>query len=393
MRILILSDLFSLDSWLIHDQEPEIMPAVYELFRNLGASSLHSFDCIMFHQTVRKTISFPNGSTIEIHPLSIAFHYPRKFFSLFAMRGLAKRRLSQQTYDVIYGMSIYSVVAAQLGTAHQLPSVARLFGSLIYDVMRRRQYFKLYTRYILQYAEAKYPCDLIICTEDGTEFDRALEIIQPGQEVTMLHNGISDKLRKKLLSYDHVERIDQTKKIRLVSIGRLTQWKRHELCMQVLQRLRNEHELDAALTIIGRGELKGQLKRKARKLSIAEHVIFKEGISHKDMPEEIASHDIGLFLYDASNLGNALWETALSGRLLVLRDTGKTAKVFRHGENALVVQDDPVAIASTIASFLNKDVSAICQHGRDTVNALLPSWEERIDEEMSLISTFIDQKC
>lgn len=392
MKLLILSDLFSLDSWLIHDQEPEIMPAVYEFFQQLGISAEHSFDCIIFHKSVRKKISFSNGSTIEIHPLGIPLHYPRKFVSLFAMSGIAKRKLVDRSYDVIYGMSIYSIVAARLGKRSDIPSVGRIFGSLLYDVLQHQLYAKLYTRHILQLAEAKYPCDLTICTEDGTEFDRALEVINPKHRIHMLYNGMSDMLRRTLKSYDHVKRLDSLKKIRMLSIGRLTHWKRHDLSIRVLHALRNHHQVDAELTVIGRGKLKRKLQNLAKSLHLEEVVIFKEGIAHATMPQEIAAHDIGLFLYDASNLGNALWETALSGRLLVVRDTGKTSTIFRDDVEAIIVQNDPDAIASSIAAKLNKDISNICRSGRWKVDALLPSWQNRIAEEMQLISELVQSK-
>ena len=385
MRLLILSDLFSLDSWLIHDEEPVIMPAVYEFFNHLGRSEEHSFDCIMFHQTARAKKTFPNGSAIQVHPLSIPFHYPRKFISLFAMRGMAQRMIARQSYDVIYGMSIYSTVAARLGHKNKILSVSRIFGSLIYDVMQKKQSLKLYTRHILQYAEAKYPCDIIICTEDGTQFDKALEIINPGQRVHMLYNGINDQLRAQLLSFERVKEIKRNQKIKLISIGRLTKWKRHDLSIRTLFELVHTHKVDASLCIIGSGELRQQLRKLVDTLSLQEHVKFKEGIAHHDMPSEILNYDIGLFLYDASNLGNALWETALSGRLLVVRGTGKTGDLFQHLTNALVVTDDPVEIANSIIEILDQDISRMTDQSSAMIKELLPSWQDRIVLEMDII--------
>jgi len=175
--------MFSLESWLIEDQEPKIMPAVYNFFRILGASDEHQFKAIIFHPKVEKTVSFPNGSEIHIHKLSVPFHYPRKFVSFYKMEKIGQQYLDQEDYEAVYGLTIYSVVAGNLGRKNNLLSVGRIFGSLIWDELKKGNHWKVYTRFYFQYLEAKKPADLLICTEDGTEFDKVLAELNPGKKV------------------------------------------------------------------------------------------------------------------------------------------------------------------------------------------------------------------
>lgn len=385
MRFLILSDLFSLDGWLIDDQEPDIMPAVYEFFKYLGRSEEHSFTAYIIHQSVTKTIRFENGSEIHISPLSVPQHYVRKFFSLFAMYSLGRRAIREEQFDVVYGLGVYSIVAGKLGRRYGLRSVSRLFGSLLHDVMSKRQHFKLYTRFILQYLEAKWPADIIICTEDGTEFDTALQQLNPKQTCHMLYNGMNPVLKEKLLVLPVVESIDTQEPISCISIGRLTQWKRHDLAIRVIYNLRLTHNLDVSLTVVGKGEEKSALVKLVERLGLSDYVEFKDSIAHVEIVDELARHQIGLFLYDVSNLGNAFWEACLSGRLIVTRRSEKMSGVFNGRHLNIMDSDDAERIADEIVELLAADIGIISTKFRERVGELIRPWEGRFAEEIEII--------
>jgi len=387
MRFLILSDMFSLESWLIDGDQPQIMPAVYEFYNYLGNAQDHYFEAIIFHPSENKKISFPNGSFIEIRSIKLPLHYLRKFISLFKMYHIGKTKINTQSFDVVYGMTIYANVAARLGRKTNTLSVSRLFGSLLYDVIQKKKYIQLYTRFILQYFEAKYPSDMIICTEDGTEFDRALSKINPDKKAHLLYNGINIKLKEALFKIPTVK-INEDQKIRLISFGRLTKWKRHDLSIKVIYELTHEFGMEnIALTILGKGEEKSNLKQLITHLKLKGKIRFIDSVPHEQIYNELQNHDIALFLYDASNLGNSLWEAALSGRVLCVRATGKTSEVFTDGKNAIVCDtEDPKIIAAKIFDSLRSDPKKLAEAGRNTVDKLLPQWQERIEHEIDIIS-------
>ena len=385
MRFLIVSDMFSLENWLIDGKDPEIMPAVYELYNFLGNHRVHTFEAVIAHPSINKVVDFPNGSKIYIHKLNVPFHYIRKFSSLGFLKRKAKDLLKEHDdYTHIYGMTIYSNVARELGLEYNLMSVGRLFGSLIWDVLKKGQWLKSKTRFHYQLREIKYPCDLTICTEDGTEFDKAINKFSADSKVYMLYNGINKDLRQKLLSIPVVSNIDSSNEIRFCYIARLTDWKRQDLALDIIAQLKSKG-LKVSLDIYGKGESEHRLKSRIQKLGLTKEVSIIGSIAHDQMPLILAGYQVAMFLYNASNLGNAMWEAALSGRLIVTRDTGKTTSIFNKDNSIIMSDENTVKAVEDIIALLDANIS-LAESSRRTIDDLLPNWDERLEEEMVIIS-------
>lgn len=384
MKLLIVSDMFSLESWLIDGNEPQIMPAVYEFFNYLGNSKDHSFDAIMVHPTTDKLVTFPNGSRIIISRLNTPFHYLRKFVSLSTLTNKAQELIAENEYDIVYGMTIYANVARKLGLKYNIPSVGRLFGSLAWDTIQKKQWIKLYTRFILQVQEVKNPCDLIISTEDGTEVDKAMEYFSPGAKYHLLYNGMNERLRNELLSLPAINTIDRSKEIRLVYIARLTQWKRQDIAINLVEKLVKKYQLKVTMDLYGKGETASYLRKLITSKGLENNVYLKGSINHADMARTIARYHAAVHFYDASNLGNAMWETAIGGRLIITRNTGKTSQLFDEN-NAIVMEGEDVdSLAEQFCQLLDKPFD-LSNNSRALINQTLPSWPDRIENEMELI--------
>ena len=243
------------------------------------------------------------------------------------------------------------------------------------------------TRFHYQLREIKEPCDLTICTEDGTEFDKAINKYSPDAKVHMLYNGINTELRKKLLSIPEVKTIDSSKKIKFCYIARLTYWKRQDLALDIISRLKSKG-LRVSLDIYGKGETKNRLLKKIRKLDLTNEVSIKGSISHDKMPTVLSQYDVAMFLYDASNLGNAMWEAALSGRLIFTRDTGKTDKIFNRNNSIIMYGENIQPAIKKFMSLLDSNIT-VAKESRNVIDNLLPSWEDRLEREMNIISELI----
>ena len=386
MKFLIVSDMFSLDNWLVEGKEPEIMPAVYEFFTYLGSHSEHTFDAVIAHPSINKVVKFPNGSKIYIYKLSIYFHYVRKFISLKFLKKKAKELLKvNQNYTHVYGMTIYSNVARELGNEYNLLSVGRLFGSLIWDVIQKGQWLRSKTRFHYQLREIKNPCDLTICTEDGTEFDKAINKYSSDSKVHMLYNGINNELREKLLSLPTVNYIDSSKEIRFCYIARLTSWKRQDLAIDIISNLKDQG-LNVSLDIYGKGETEIKLTQKIKKLYLTNEIRIKGSIPHDLMPSVLSKYHVAMFLYEASNLGNAMWEAALSGRVIFTRNTGKTADLFNENNSVIMSDENKDEVVNQFVSRLNLDIK-LAKKSRKVVDNLLPGWKERFEKELDIINT------
>jgi len=385
MKFLIVSDMFSLESWLIDGNEPEIMPAVYEFYNFLGNHCEHTFDAVIAHPSVNKVVEFPNGSKVYIYKLKVPVYYIRKFISLPFLKRKAKNLLKKNLdYTHVYGMTIYANVARELGVEYNLKSIGRLFGSLIWDVLKKGRWLKSKTRFHYQLREIKTPCELTICTEDGTEFDKAINKYSPRSKVHLLYNGVNQKLKEKLSSIPVIKIIDGANEIKFCYIARLTHWKRQDLALDIIAKLK-ANGLKVSLDIYGKGEEELRIRNRIIKLNLSEEVSIKGSISHAQVSSVLSEYQVAMFLYDASNLGNAMWEAALSGRLILTRDTGKTTNIFNK-KNAIIMSDENTdQVVRDILELVNHSFT-LAQESRRTIYSLLPNWQDRLEEEMRLIS-------
>lgn len=380
-------DIFSLDRWLLHDEEPDIMPAVTNLLNYLGQHPDHRFTAICVHPHSSRVKTFPNGSQIRILKSSVKSLYLRKLVAQQQLFKAGEMLALAESYDVVYGLSVYALTARRIGKSAGIPSVGRLFGSLIWNVLQRRQWVKLYTRHILQYLEIKYPCDLTISTEDGTEIDRAFNKLNPGyNNLHLLYNGVNQDLRRKLLALP-IPTVDLDQPIHLLSMARLTAWKRHDLAIDLVRAIRDHRNLDFRLTIIGKGETETALKQQIKRLGLENVVTVKKPVPRSQLATVLSQHQVSILLYDASNLGNVMWESSLAGRLIVTRKTGKTGQVY-NDENAVVWEGDDVSkLTQQVLQAINEDgIGSRCKQVRAVVDQLLPDWKERIEQEIQAIT-------
>ena len=281
-------------------------------------------------------------------------------------------------------MTIYANVARELGVEYNLKSVGRLFGSLIWDVLKKGKWLKSKTRFRYQLREIKTPCELTICTEDGTEFDKAINKYSPRSKVHLLYNGVNQKLKEKLTSIPVIKTIDSANEIKFCYIARLTHWKRQDLALDIIAKLK-ANGLKVSLDIYGKGKEEFRIRDRIIKLNLSEEVSMKGSISHAQVSTVLSEYHIAMFLYDASNLGNAMWEAALSGRLILTRDTGKTTNIFNN-KNAIIMSDENTDQAVRDILELVNHSFTLAQESRRTIYGLLPNWHDRLEEEMRLIS-------
>jgi glycosyltransferase involved in cell wall biosynthesis len=383
-------DIFSLDRWLLHDEEHDIMPAVTNLLNYLGTHPDHRFTAFCVHPEAGRVKVFPNGSEIRIIKSPIQPLYARKLVAQQQLYKIGMREAKKQPYDIVYGLSVYALAAKRIGQKAGIKSVGRLFGSLVWDVLQKRQYLKLYTRHILQYLEIKYPCDITIATEDGTEIDRAFAKLNPRyKDLHLLYNGVNDTLRQELLGLP-LPTIEVDKAIHFLSMGRLTYWKRHDLVIDLVYSVRQQSDLDIRLTIVGKGEEEASLRQLVKVRQLEDVVSFIKPVPRSEIAHLISKHHAAVLLYNASNLGNVMWECSLAGRLIMTRTTGKTDQIFNN-ENAIVWQEDDVSkLAHQIIQAISQDgIGSTSRQVRADVDQLLPTWAGRIESEIELINTAV----
>lgn len=390
MKLFILPDFFSgLTPWFIKGEAPKGMPAVYNFFKVLEKKEDITFDGILYNKYVSRTMYFDNGSKLELKKVTLfkSIHLLWKLIAYVLTFFYAVKYLRKHRFNIIYGMAVFSPCAMLLGKMFKTKSVGRVFGTLSSKMIKEKQFFRLYFRNFLDVMAIKFPCDVMISTEDGTEYGFFAKKMNPTKEVNIMYNGIDKNFKKKLLNSYVSGKILNPKKIKIVYVGRLSYWKRQDLAIDSLSYLR-ANGVDASMTFIGDGPDLNKINEQITKLNLQKHVDFIYGIPQMDLPDLIKQYDISLFLYDNGNLGNALWEACLAGQLVCVKNSGDLKGIFEDGINSIVVEDKSSAesIAKKITEgLLDKNVNLFGQKIQVKVDGIIECWEERINSELTYI--------
>jgi len=389
MRIFILADFFSgLKDWYVYGDSPKGMPAVFNFFKILGKKDDVYFNAILYNKYINRTIIFENGSKIILKKITLfkSLHLLWKFNIYILTFYYSFAKIRKEKYDVIYGMSVFAPFSKILGKFFKIKSVGRVFGTLSAELAKNKKYFKLYTRHIIDLITIKYPCDILISTEDGTDYSYFSKRYNPTKQVEILYNGIEMEFKNKLLASYNPNKIVTPNEFKIIYIGRLSDWKRQDLAIDTLWQLR-KMGMNASLTLVGDGPNLNKLKKQISKLNLNADIDIIFGIPQDELPKLIAEHDISMFLYNNGNLGNALWESCLAGQLICIRNSGDLKGIFINNENSIVVNinDTSKDIANSIMKGLNNSsANDFGSRIQEKVNLLIDDWEERIEKELKL---------
>lgn len=87
---------------------------------------------------------------------------------------------------------------------------------------------------------------------------------------------------------------------------------------------------DATLTLVGRGELEGDLRKAARDLGVADRVEFVGPLQHADLQEAFSSHDVLVHLATHETFGLTVVEAAMAGLPVVVSRCGGPEETLRE---------------------------------------------------------------
>jgi glycosyltransferase involved in cell wall biosynthesis len=173
--------------------------------------------------------------------------------------------------------------------------------------------------------------------------------------------------------------------LRLLSIGRLVAQKRHDLLVRALARIRVQRP--AELTILGRGELEGDLRALAESLGVADHVHFPGFVT--DTTRYLAASDIFVLASDFEGFGNVIVEALGHGLPVVCTDAPYGPRFIAGDCRAvqLVPPGDADAIARAALSVAEKGCArwAVEAHTR----ALAFSMRRVVDHFETLVAQTI----
>lgn len=135
----------------------------------------------------------------------------------------------------------------------------------------------------------------------------------------------------------------------LLSVSRLTRYKRHNLFIDAFRFLKNK---DIKGYIIGEGEERGELEKQIEKADLKDRVFLLGYISDEEL-EKYYSHALGVFFgpYD-EELGLVTLEAMKFRRpIITCTDSGGPLEFVKDGETGFVVKPWPEEIAGKIELF------------------------------------------
>lgn len=314
-------------------------------------------------------------------------------FPLMVMRKLEKLTAEIQP-DILLGFSHLSFhPLSRIGRKYGIPTIGKLFGVMYldrFDFPRLKYYWMNYE----QLFALRSPIDHYIILNDGTRGEAAfLRLGVPGEKITFLPNGMNMEWADITVDRAKVRRemglpVDT---VLIVTLSRLIKMKRVELFLRAAAMMDPSVREEVTFVVVGGGAERARLERDAKRLGIADRVIFTGVIPYKDAVYFLKASDIFAATNELTNMSMPPCEAVLCGVPVVAFDVAGTSEVIRDGETGLLVRDGDLAGFARKLDLLVRDEELRKRLGRGAVEfgrSYFMSWDERFAMELAVLERY-----
>jgi glycosyltransferase involved in cell wall biosynthesis len=315
------------------------------------------------------------------------------FLAVIKLYKLGNKILKEKKIDVIYGYEIYGVLAVNLlkffGKLKGIKIISRFQGTFYSYYYYNKLYMKMVAS--LDHCLALYlPSDLCIMTDDGTQGDKALEIMKSKnlKNYKFFPNGVDEQKLDANKVIKLKEKLNPENDIVFLSISRLEYWKRVDRSLQVLAILKSKYKIENfKYFVIGEGVEKENLMKLSKELGIKNEVIFVGAIPNLKVKEYLNIADFFLSTYDSSNVGNPLLEAIRANKIIFTLNNGDTKRWVQHKKNGFIY-DINKNLYENIAKGINEVIKnkilkdTILKNIKLTEKENLLTWDERMNNEI-----------
>lgn len=373
--------------------EPKGMPAFLLPLKEL-VNRGHNVDFILLHNN----ISFQNynikidwikeeqiigqvywNNNLIMKPINIINLYKK-----------ADNIIKNKSYDFIYAHGESATVSRLIAKKYNLPFGQRLYGTFLYDYIKKNGLIKAKIFHFLEYDAFKSEKDFLLITNDGSNGDRAYKVINKARTPSKFyfwHNGIErmHEIPREILDTEY-ERLN--KEPFLFYVARIDRWKRQDEAIKILKML-NDRGYNFKLYIAGQifnQKYYEELKNMIEELKLDRNVIFM-GVINKEQINIMSKLSVCAFsLYDMCNLGNVFHEIFSAGGIIISKNDGSLDYFIEHGKNGFLLND--ITEAPEYIETIIKDKSYEMElrfNAKSTSLNKMKTWKERINEEIELI--------
>jgi len=338
---------------------------------------------------------------IKIKAIRSIINKIRYYFGIIKMVKIASKILKKERIDVLYGYEYHGVLSILflkiLGKIDKnIKIVSRFQGVYYYYYLKTRNYFKLLLNFDHKIA-LKFPVDLLIMTNDGTEGDWVLNKIKSKNICNLKFwvNGV-DELKlpeEEIIKLRNI--LNLNNKIVLLTVCRLVEWKRVERGIYVVEKLVKKYNVsNLVYFIIGEGTERKKLEELVKELNLTDNIDFIGGVSNDEVKKYLNIANIFISAYDVSNVGNPLLEAIRANKIIFTLNNGTTNKWIQHKKNGFIyeINDNTIENMAEDIYYLinNKDLmQKITDNIRITEREKLWTWEERLNTEIKEVERLL----
>ncbi len=326
----------------------------------------------------------------------VGFFFKFVFWIYFQIKAflISSKVIRNKESFIFYGYEIYGVpVAKILSFINKRPLISRFQGTILMPLTKKKFWRIKYWQHVLA---MKIHSDLIIMTNDGTQGDQILQMVNSSNiNIEFLTNGVEADSRINDLDLDSIKEkfaINKEHRI-LLTVSRLVNWKRLDRIINSLPFMLEENK-NITLIIVGDGREKENLIDLVKKLQLDDNVKFVGSVPHDELYELYGIADIFISLYDLSNVGNPLLEALSYGMCVVTLNNGDTGKFIQNGENGILlglneISNLPVILISLLND--NAKISSLGKSAKLSAHRNLWSWDQRIEYEIRKVNQVIEK--
>jgi glycosyltransferase involved in cell wall biosynthesis len=279
---------------------------------------------------------------------------PRVYFSAL---NAGKKLMDQKKYNLIHAHWLLpnGYIAMNLARRYKIPFAVSLHGSDM--TVAERPLFRKIARKVLK--EAAW---ITACSEDlraraislGCDPGK-IETIPYGVDPLLFQPDASRMSKLRRMMKSNIKGGDKI----VLAVGRLVEKKGFIHLIDAMSKLLQKRR-DALLVIVGDGDLKDSLQKRAYELGIMKSVQLAGNIERNELIVYFSGCDILVVpsVYDkkgnVDGLPNVLMEGLSSGRAVIASDIAGIPNVITDGINGLLVEPgNPSAIAEAIEKLID----------------------------------------
>jgi len=314
------------------------------------------------------------------------------------------RMIKQKRYDFVYGQGAGPGTAANLRALHwKIPCGLRLYGTVLGIRMKQIASAAMLQRWkhraeivnwsTIEIVGWRIPKKFLLITHDGSGGDVVYEKYgRHRYEFCHWRNGVSlpnGRQRQRGPLNTNRERPF------ILYVARIQRWKRQDRLLNILQQLRDVHEVivDAKFVgaIVSHNEAYYcELLKQIESMGLSEQVQFAGSLPYGTVDEYYACDQClcAGSLYDWCNLGNAALEAVTNGAILLGAKDGTLDDIVEDGTTGYLVGDDAEAAERVLQLLRSPDRRARMRAAAARLAAeRLETWDDRAKREIELVES------